>query len=150
MSFTYKVIEAIINDDKCLNMTVDDILKATIQEVLLYYTYTIIMDKEWFPELHEISNYIDDNGKITFDENCDVMLTAFYLTNEPTGYNFIYDMSEEAKEEIIEYSKKYNILSNRNIISLIHKLKIDNDDIKNYIKKDILKTHLSNTKSARN
>lgn len=131
MSFTNRVIEAFINDDNGLIMTIEDVQNATIQELLLYYSYTQLMYVEWIPKCEQIDNFIDANGKITFSENHDINVITYFLCDiSPYEYGIICEISDKSKSDFIEYARKYNILSNLNIINFMKAANIDNDDVK--------------------
>jgi len=130
MSFTNRVIEALINDHNDIIMTIEDIQSATIQELLLYYTYTQLMGIDWIPDSASIDNFIDINGQITFKKNHDINIIAYFLTHMPYDYGLICKISDKSKEDFIEYSRKYNILSNLNIINFMKAANIDNDDVR--------------------
>jgi len=147
MSITDRIIEAILNDDNTLIITLDDFKSSSIQEVLLYYAYTKIMDIGFcfdFRDIPKTHNY----GEINFHENHDIMIVLYMLN---MGGRFATSVvSPEAAKEIIKYSIVYGIESTRGIRDLIHLLRIDDNEIRERKKHFVLKFHCSSqVKSAR-
>jgi len=150
MSFTDKVVKALQDDDMSLKMTIEDVKKSTIQEILLYYTYTRIMEIIWRLDFSSIPHTFYNRVGLEFEENHDIMSIAYDLTRAERY--FVVVVSQQTKDELLEYSKLYGILADRKIESLLHSLNINNDSLSNYRTKKIFKAHLigNNTKSARN
>jgi hypothetical protein len=145
MSFTDKIIEAILLDDSSFVMTIEDVKQSTVQELLLYYAYTKIVNKKFRFNFDMISSTtVDDITQ--FKENHDILSIAFCLSEWSKSI-----VSQKTKDEIIEYSILYGLLSDKNIQLLFVRFDIKNSKGNIYIKHSVLNAHgVNNVKSARN
>lgn len=148
MIYTNTIIEAILADYPDFVMTIDDIQKATIREVLLYYAYTKIVNKGFECDFSDIPMVMDANH-IEFTTNHDVLSVAYCLA---TTNRFNSTVSQETKDEIVQVAEEYNLLHDRKIGYMLYRLGIEINTARDSIKKTVLRYHGfgSNTKSARN
>ncbi len=148
MSYTNTIIEAILADYPDFVMTIDDIQKATIREVLLYYAYTKIVDKGFAYNFSDLPIIVNANH-IEFTINHDVLVIVYYLA---TTNWFSAIVSQETKDEIVQVAAEYDLLRDRKINYMLYRLGIENNTTRNSIRKTVLRYHRfgSNTKSARN
>ena len=148
MAFIERIIEALRNDDDNLDMTIEDIRTATVQEVLLYYTYCTIVDKKWCPDFIRVPKTVTD-GRITFTSDHDILAVVYCIIQSSW---LVSGVSCKTENKIVKYSELYQIQFDKKIRRLFKKLTIifDNDDISSSRKRLIYHIHDNTTKSARN
>ena len=144
MGFTGRIIEALLSNDNGLDMTIKDIQIATIQEILLFYTYTTIVGKVWEPDFYHIETLVIQK-RIIFRGNHDVLAITYLLTNEDSIKS---EISQESKDDIIKYIKLYDIVVDENVCRIRRLLSVDKNIVENR-KEKIFKAHSNSTKSAR-
>lgn len=145
MEFGQKVLEALVLENQNLEMTLDDLRKSTIQEVLLYYTYLTIYKKTWKIDFDSMRNRATGNLEFE-DEYYDIFLVA-YLLAKPRSYTLNF-VSTETKNDIVKYSKLYGIQNDPVVIDMMKKLNII-QHVAETRKKLIFDAH-QETKNARN
>jgi hypothetical protein len=139
-----KVIEALLLDDSSLDMTIKDVQQSTVQEILLYYAYTTI-HRMWRLDFINVPKS-SATGKFRFDENHDLLIIAYLLTNE--GAWVATEASQETKNEILKYLKLYDLLDDYRARRLMDKLNIYDYTAIGRRKQAIFDAHRE-TKSAR-
>ena len=146
MSFLEKIIEALYKDNDNLDMTIEDVRVATVQEVLLYYTYCTIVEKKWCLNFDRVPNIIKD-GYIIFELDHDILTVAYFITQSSW---LLPSVSYKTERRIVKYSELYQIQFDKKIMGLFTKLSIDLDYENR--KKLVFSIHNigNNTKSARN
>lgn len=121
MSFTDRIIKAIFDGDDNLDMTIGDIRKSTIQEILLYHAYCTVCNKKWYLDFSKVPHTID--GKcITFESDHDVLVVAYFITQSVRD---IANVSNKTARRIIKYSTLYETQFDKRIRRLSSKLDID-------------------------
>lgn len=121
MSLTEKILQSLSENYEFIGnrkitieaVEIEDITALTIQEVLLYYTYSRIIDYIWEPKI---------DGKLTYSDATypgDAMAVLYYLT---IGSRRRLTISEDSKNEIIKYTQLYNIQHDQDIVEMMDML----------------------------